>query len=167
MDRYYRYKIMLFWFILIIIPLLVLEMFVRGWDCYQGRGSERYLIPYASFLGYKNHPYLSYMLRPNHVPSHKKFRINEAGFKNSDEISKEKPANIVRIVCLGGSTTFDGEHGDAGTYPGKLEKILSEKYPNRIFCVINAGVPSYTALENMIDLQIRVLDYDPDIIIYY
>ena len=167
MQAHNKSKRVLFWTILVIIPLIFMEIAIRGWDFYRGRGSERYLIPHTKFLGYQSHPFLSYMLRPNSMPHHKKYRINSAGFKSDREISEETPENTIRIFCMGGSTTYDGEHNDPGTYPGKLEKLLSERYPSKNFEVINAGVPSYTVLENMINLQIRLLDYDPDIVIYY
>ena len=53
------------------------------------------------------------------------------------------------------------------TFPYQLEKILREDYDYPNIEVINAGVGGYNSWESLINLQFRVLDIDPDLIIVY
>lgn len=53
------------------------------------------------------------------------------------------------------------------TFPYQLERILRGDYGNNNVEVINAGVGGYDSWESLINLQFRVLDIDPDLIIVY
>lgn len=129
---------------------------------------------YGNFL-YKPHRFLGYTLRPNtaingpssYSEQSKKFSINSLGFRGQN-CTIRKPDNTYRIFCLGESSTFcvtssDDEH----TWPYLLEKLLTKEDPQDTIEVINAGVPGWTTYESMINLAIRILDYDPDMIIVY
>ena len=111
------------------------------------------------------HPYLSYYPTPNYqkgLTSH-----NSLGYRN-DEFSLEKPNGEYRIVALGGSSTYDVSIKDnAATFTAQLEKILREDYGYQNVQVINAGVPGYNSWEILVNLEFRVLDLDPDLVIIY
>jgi lysophospholipase L1-like esterase len=93
-------------------------------------------------------------------------RHNSLGFRGA-EIVLPKPAGVYRIVCLGGSTTYsDGVQDYAQSYPALLETYLRERGLANVD-VVNAGVPGYTSLETLINLQTRVLDLEPDLIVVY
>ena len=95
------------------------------------------------------------------------FSINSLGFRG-DEIAQQKPANTVRIACLGASTTFSTEaSNNHATWPAQLQAALEHEYPAVAFEVINAAVPGYVITENLINLRHRVLPLDPDLVIYY
>jgi lysophospholipase L1-like esterase len=69
---------------------------------------------------------------------------------------------------LGGSTTFgQGEADESLTYPQILEDILNEKLSSPVVEVINAGTPAWTSAELLINLQFRILELSPDMIIVY
>jgi lysophospholipase L1-like esterase len=48
------------------------------------------------------------------------------------------------------------------TYPGWVQKYLGDKYE-----VINAGCPGWTTAEMLIDFELRLLDFKPDVIVIY
>ena len=78
------------------------------------------------------------------------FSINFLGFQGR-KISKRKPDQYLRIVTLGGSTTFGiGSSENKYTYPSLLENKLNENHeiPNITFEVINAGVPGKQCSNN-------------------
>ncbi len=89
---------------------------------------------------------------------------NNVGFRDRD-IDLPKPKGIYRIVCVGGSTTFEGPRNDL-TYPKFLERMLQEYLTTdriEVFCCgvygldsqgENARFPDYAALE-------------PDFILHY
>jgi lysophospholipase L1-like esterase len=89
------------------------------------------------------------------------------GYRN-DEFSLEKPDGVYRIVALGGSSTYDVRIDDNNeTFTSQLEKLLNEEYGYQNVQVINAGVPGYNSWEILVNLEFRVLDLDPDLVIIY
>lgn len=119
----------------------------------------------ASELRYSRHPYLNYYLTPNYrdgLTAH-----NSLGYRGR-EIILPKPADVFRIVALGGSTTYTASVDDnQKTFTRQLEKALNNQYGHQSVEVINAGVMGYNSWESLINLQFRVLDLDPDLIIVY
>lgn len=102
--------------------------------------------------------------------------INNQGFRRTEDVSKEKPANTVRIFLLGGSAA----HGisSAAPYPivhiypdetidAWLEKNLKSTFPERKIEVINAAVTGYMVFQHTGYILSELLDYDPDIMIFF
>lgn len=93
--------------------------------------------------------------------------INSDGFRG-EEIDPVKADNTVRILAVGGSTTFDSyATGDDRTWPARLEYWLNQGNPARPIQVINAGVPGYTVLDNVVRLQTSLYTWNADLIIVY
>jgi hypothetical protein len=94
-------------------------------------------------------------------------KINTLGFRG-DEISREKPANTIRIATLGASTTFCAEtSGNHRTWPYRLQERLQAAHPHVTIQVINAGVAGYVASDSLRNLRHRVMPLKPDLVIYY
>jgi lysophospholipase L1-like esterase len=75
---------------------------------------------------------------------------------------------VYRIVALGGSSTYDVRIEDNDkTFTAQLEKLLKDQYGFQNVEVINAGVPGYNSWEILSNLEYRVLDLDPDLVIIY
>jgi len=87
--------------------------------------------------------------------------INSLGFRGP-EISTKKRPGVVRIVTLGGSSTFGTQVSDDEAWPRQLERRLG-----RDFEVVNLGVPGYGTVENLIQTAFVLSDLNPDIAIYY
>lgn len=104
-------------------------------------------------------PYVVYGLTPGYPTQ------NPQGFRGP-EIAIPKPPNVFRIVALGGSTTY-GDHIARWeeTYPAQLESVLREQH--HAVEVVNAGVPGYSSWEILIAFEFRILDLQPDLILFY
>jgi len=154
----------------IFITLVFLEICSRIWLNYFANSDDfRKYVLYTDVkpedYQWTKHHYLGYFPTPNYrngLTYH-----NSLGYRNK-EFSLEKPPGIFRIVTLGGSTTYTIEVEDnEKMFTAQLEKILKDKYGYKNVEVINAGVGGYNSWESLINLQFRVLDTDPDLIIIY
>lgn len=105
-------------------------------------------------------PYVLYTNNP-HYPGH-----NSLGYRG-EEITLEKPDGVFRIVTLGASTTYGFGLNNNQTYPFLLERTLHENYGYTHVQVINGGVPGYTSYEVLTNFLFRIVELDPDLIIYY
>lgn len=94
-------------------------------------------------------------------------QVNSRGYRGP-EIALPKPAEVYRIVAVGGSTTY-GLFLDLWqlAYPQQLEEILQRDYGYGGVEVINAGVPQYSTWESAVNLLLRIPDLEPDLIIIY
>ena len=154
----------------ILLTFLLLEIGSRLWLNYLATPEQydRYVL-FTSIdpkkFAFTPHPYLSYYPTPNYqkgLTSH-----NSLGYRN-DEFPLEKPSGVYRIVALGGSSTYDVSIKDnADTFTAQLERLLKEDYGYQDVQVINAGVPGYNSWEILVNLEFRVLDLDPDLVIIY
>jgi len=154
----------------IFLTLFLLEIGTRAWLNYLATPEQydRYVL-FTSIeskdIAWTPHQYLSYYPTPNYrkgLTFH-----NSLGYRNN-EFSLEKPSNVYRIVALGGSSTYDIRIEDnAKTFTAQLEKLLKEEYGYQNVEVINAGVPGYNSWEILINLEFRVMDLNPDLVIIY
>lgn len=118
---------------------------------------------------FRPHPYLPTVLRPSteYRDNDTSGRINALGFRGPERRAEKAPGTF-RVLCVGGSTTFGaGIRGDEKTYPANLERRLAEAWPGREVEVWNAGVPGYTTAENGIYLGLKLIDFQPDLIVFY
>ncbi len=114
---------------------------------------------------WSKHPYLNYYPTPNYrngLTYH-----NSLGYRNR-EFSLKKPERIFRIVAIGGSTTYTIAVDDnEKIFTAQLENVFKDKYGYKNVEVINAGVGGYNSWGSLVNLQFRVLDIDPDLVIIY
>jgi hypothetical protein len=128
------------------------------------------LYPYVMFRPYESYIYET---RETSAMSHGKNRVfvytNEDGFRVRSpgyKLPKDKPAGQLRIAMLGASqvelaSTFDT------TLPGSLETLLRHQYPGRDIEVIDAGIQSCVSRQSIVELEVTVVDYHPDVVILY
>jgi len=90
---------------------------------------------------------------------------NSWGFRGP-EFSVQKPPGLIRIVCLGASTT-EGSQGDLETYPHFLQQELDRAIPGRKVEVLNAGYHGQGIDDLLEILRLRVLPLKPDVILFY
>ncbi len=76
----------------------------------------------------------------------------------------EKPADTLRIVCLGDSITFGYGAADDETYPARLRDHLRSKIEAPIE-VLNLGVPGYSSYQGIRMMEHEVAALNPDILI--
>ena len=153
-----------------LIAIIVVEISLRIW--LSNFSSDEQFLRYSLYteipsekFQWSPHHYLNYYPTPDYkkgLTYH-----NSLGFRNK-EFSPNKPENIYRIAMLGGSTTYtESVKDNKKTFPYQLERILREDYGNKNVEVINAGVAGYNSWESLINLQFRVLDINPDLVIVY
>jgi len=115
-----------------------------------------------SFL-YHNDDTLIYKINPIYKGVHgKHYRgMREAYFE-------EDKGDKVRIVCLGGSTTYGHAQFDRSkVWPEILECLLNQESDNLEYEVINAGVPGHGSSNLLARLEKKLLCLKPDLIIIY
>jgi len=162
-----RRRVRTFRIIMFSIVLLLMGAGMLGAE-YMARYRERHRDTPPDYFPsmYYPHRRLRYGLVPN-LDYYGWFKINSMGFRGR-EVSATKPPGTFRIVCLGGSTTFDtGSVGRALPWPEVLEAELRRRLNRESIEVLNLGVPGATSLDSLIDLQTRALDLQPDLVIVY
>ena len=91
-------------------------------------------------------------------------QINSQGFR-THEFAVPKPAGLVRVVCIGGSTTVAGRTNEE-TYPRLVEaKLRRPPAAGLPVEVLNPGV-SGVSHEHWLDRLDRVFAYDPDVVVH-
>ena len=117
---------------------------------------------------YRLHPLLVVTGRPDAVleVAGKRVVFNARGQRGTNVLNlpMPKPPGRFRIVCAGGSTTFDllAENNEA-TWAARLGRALETRNVD----VANAGFPGWTSLESLLSLEIRDLELGPDLVVLY
>lgn len=148
------------------IALLIIEILLRAYLSASGSREQKimYLYSLEEIRALQSNlipvPYISYVPDPAY-PGH-----NNLGYRGA-EIAIPKPPEVFRIVSMGGSTTYSTGTTAAESYPTFLESILRDEYGYKNIEVINAGVSGYTSWEVLSSFAFRVLELEPDMLIYY
>lgn len=90
--------------------------------------------------------------------------INSLGLRDT-EVSREKPAGVLRILMLGDSFTEGNGVEAEETFSSQLEAMLGQTDAFRPCQVINAGVGSYSTLLEYLYLKNGGLALQPDLVI--
>lgn len=118
---------------------------------------------------YVDHIWLGQMPRPGADirTQGRHITINTLGYRGPN-FSLAKPPGVVRIACIGGSTTFDVKVSeDSKAWPARLGVELQSRADLPPTEVINAATPGYALPRTIIDLELRTLDIKPDWVICY
>ena len=137
-----------------------------------GTWPETRVSAYTKFVGkigkaYRTHPLLIVAGRPDAVleAAGHVVHFNARGQRvtNVRDVPVPKPEGTYRVVCEGGSTTFDLlAPDDAATWPARLGTFLEPRAD-----VVNAGFPGWTSLESLVSLETRDLDLQPDLVVVF
>lgn len=116
------------------------------------------------------HPYTAYTCKPNfQTPASQAQHAshNSFGFRGP-ETTWSKPEGVLRVVCLGGSSTYgEGVSDNEHTWPAKLESLLSSATSEGQYEVINLGVPGYSSFESLGRFAFMGLELKPDVVVIY
>lgn len=148
--------------------LLASEAGLRLWRAARGQPSatrvERFYTQMRQALGlYRQHAFTNTAAEAGAAVEAfgRQVAFNSAGYR-SPERSLARTSGVRRILCAGGSTTFDlGAASYSATWPALLEAGLPGTE------VWNAGFPGWTSAENMISFALRDGDLEPDLVIFY
>jgi len=170
--------------------ILIIEVFFRV--CYRTGCKRPYVhVPRLPFkeMYIEPHPYLPYVYKKNFLcqkempatyPLHHEkgymfaqtmtnnFRHSNGPYGNRD-IEVPKPEGLIRINCLGASTTGNdiNYRNKNYSYPMELEKILMSAFPDLKIEVNNCGQGGYTSAEILIKFLLDTIDTRPDVVVIY
>lgn len=173
-SRKYRRALLIF--LIIVVSAISLELLFRGYLHLKGRDVIMVLPPdeVLKKAWFRPHPHLLYVFKPNtsftmNRFDRGKFTINEHGFRSTLEYDVKdviKSPNTIRIATLGGSTTM-GVNDDDQIWPYLLGRNLAAALPQKKIEVLNEGIMGYNSLDNLLDLSMRVIDFNCDIYVIY
>jgi lysophospholipase L1-like esterase len=150
------------WVIIININILILlfiamELAARSWHVVVNDGNffrpDYFISPWITTFDY---PY------PVTKPDGKTyFRHRNA------PTSVQKPANTFRIIAVGGSTTANNRPYKINKidYPKSLEGKLENSFKPLSFEVLNAGSDAFSSAQSLINIEFRLVEYNPDVIL--
>ena len=91
---------------------------------------------------------------------------NAEGFSDQDWPVERTPG-VVRIACLGGSTTQDGRKLERNnTYASHLSRMMSRRLGADVE-VLNFGVNGWTSAESLVNYALVVSRYQPDVVVIH
>ena len=100
---------------------------------------------------FKPHPYLSY------APSDIEI-TGDGCIIAGQKFTFTKPPDVLRVACLGGSTTMRA-------YPKMLKKALGQCFPEKKIEVMDWGCSNWSIMESMINYMVRARLFRPDVVI--
>jgi lysophospholipase L1-like esterase len=106
---------------------------------------------------FRSHPFAAYAANPAN-PS-----FSSQGFREEVHYTPEHEG--LRIVCLGGSSTYDTRTWRHEAYPAQLAVELTKPGGPTVE-VINAGLAGYSTPNIIGQLALQILEYHPDICIF-
>lgn len=152
------------------LALVVAELAARWWLA--NAASDESLSRFGTFeeiersrdLLLERHHYLPFVPKPGYRSGPNQH--DSRGFRG-EEVAVPKPPGVFRIVLVGGSTTYTQRVKDyRESFPYVLQRLLRERGHASVE-VVNAGVNDYSTWETLLNLELRVLDLDPDLVGIY
>ncbi|MCP5096040.1 MAG: hypothetical protein GY943_10840 [Chloroflexi bacterium] len=93
------------------------------------------------------------------------YTINERGYRG-DNFEVPKPANIIRIVVLGGSAAFDIHADQDEDWPTLAEQLIHEQGFTNVE-IINAGAPGHATWDSLGRFYAEIWTFEPDYVVVY
>ena len=125
---------------------------------------------------YQWHPFTGIIFRPNiHFQAGHPFQeemawidVDKYGFLANDQaLSFKKGSDEIRIATIGGSTTANINLAFDENWPGRLAFLVQEALPDKTVTIINGGVPGFDTAQSIVNLALRIMPFNPDIVIIY
>ncbi len=158
-----RRKKLIFSLVPVVLLIGTAELMIRIWPSLLGTTAEqlesaRLTVVRGESPAFGPSPHTVFRLRPG-------ARNNSQGFVGR-EFEVAKPEGVLRIACLGGSTTQGGNpQGPRASYPFYLERLLQAQ--GQAVEVYNYGVSNWTTAETLVNYVLNVQDTQPDIVIVH
>ena len=91
---------------------------------------------------------------------------NKLSWFNRQSFPAHKAKGVMRVFCLGGSTTYGYPYEDPTSFPGWLRAYLPTIDPSRRWEIINAGGVGYASYREC-RLMEEFAEYEPDLFVIY
>lgn len=141
--------------VLALVPFVLLEIVLRTVNVGDPTG---YVDPFVGFG--RAHPLFS-LARDQQT--YETTRSHQLYF-GTQEFSAKKPANMIRVFCLGGSTVRGRPYTTKTSFSRWLQIELKLRDPSRDYEVINCGGLSYASYR-LARITEEVMAYQPDVIV--
>ena len=116
---------------------------------------EAYVWRYVPQLAWVNKPYSG-------------IHVNIAADGSRKTYAKPNNGQALKVLCLGGSSTWGWNLADDQTWPSALAMELTKKFPKRNVQVLNFGENGYETSLEIARLQaLLVRGYRPDFVVFY
>jgi hypothetical protein len=177
----------LFWILLLVLPVAILELGVRvvfaqkvgpsvlrygfGFDRFEAIevDRERFTVAEHGDLRANYSKYHAHQTRRDYdreTGESFDVSINAQGFRGRDFRPQKEPG-VLRVVALGSSSTFGFTNRDDETYPVQLERLLGERCPSQRVEVLNLGIPPLESDQILSLFLAEGLPLEPDIVTFY
>jgi len=93
------------------------------------------------------------------------FTVNNLGLRGT-EWKLEKAPGVLRVLTVGGSSTFGVNNPDDATWPAFLQRALQSRSRRTIEC-LNGGQPGYALVDFTYFFREKLAPYRPEVVIYY
>lgn len=120
---------------------------------------------YPDARAYRGHPFVQFTGNPSVTVIGGRLlgehtRFNNHGIRGADT-SYAKPAGVIRVAALGGSTTVG--------YPPMLERFLNQHSTDRsqTFEVLNFGMAWHNSAHNLVKFILTVVEFEPDFVVLH
>lgn len=131
------------------------DAFDREGEFY-GRWDEFAKMRYSAYLGYW----------PASGVTGNGYVTNAQGFRNVDDVAREKADGELRVFVTGGSTAWAAGVRQEDTYAVALEGMLRERLGNPNVHVFNAGVGAYLSTHERIVVTNKIARLEPDAVVH-
>ena len=155
-----RKCINIFYKCFIILSILIASLLYAEFTVYGLKYVKNYFFNYDN-LKYAFPPGNGYFA-PSPILPH---TVHPPFLYRGKKFDKKKDPETIRIITLGGSTTYGFCVETKDTYPFQLEKILNEK-GYRVE-VINGAVSGYTTVHSLVNYMLNLVYLEPDIVYIY
>lgn len=146
----------------LIAGFLIIEILLRTFDTFA------FGIPFWDARRYIPDDKQIWKLNPGYngpLECFKKININSDGVIGP-VLSREKPANEVRILFLGGSVLFgEGVDKVEDTYWSQIESLLESGFNEKDYVILNASTPGYSSFNSLQFAKSQLRELNPDILI--
>ena len=152
-----------FWFYLVPVALVVGAVELAGYAGFRFKhgasprefARRHYDGTAGLYMG--DHPYLPYLATKGRAGA---LEFNSRGDRGPE---LESPKRRLRVLCYGGSTTFDGAHDWDETWPGRLQAMLGrDRYE-----VVIAAQNGATTADTLVNYALVHSDSDADFVLLY
>ncbi len=126
-------------------------------------------LPYSMAVAYEPDAHIGQRLAPDRVyrlANGGTVTIDRLGFRGTGGLRWDKPEGTLRLVAMGGSSTFSYNTDDADIWTTLLAERLRAHYGVPVE-VVNAGLPGMSAFGSRLHFLYRVRELEPDVVLVY
>jgi lysophospholipase L1-like esterase len=173
MKKFFKYSILitLLAFTTLILIEIVFRLLIFRPESDMQRIYETIINPKIK-MPYSAQPYLNYINTPYLKDKDDNLEVNSMGIRYPREIDLKKTEGTLRILFLGGSSTFGDVDTDYDAFPAMVEKrlkssFLPQQHKYKEIECLNGGVHGLTSAEILNHFQFKYQYLEPDLVVLH